>query len=32
LLEPGGMSRSHQIDRIDADALATGQPTQQTPP
>jgi hypothetical protein len=32
LLEPVGMSRPHQIDRKDADSLATRQPTQETPP
>ena len=32
LLEPDRMSRPHQIDREDADALAPRQPTQHAPP
>ena len=32
LPEPGGMPRPHRIDRIDADALAAGEPAQQPPP
>src|SRR5439155_15291817 len=32
LPEPVGMSRPHHIDRVDAEALAARQPTQQPPP
>src|SRR5215471_9004468 len=32
LPEPRGMPRPHRIDRIDADALAAGEPAQQPPP
>src|SRR5262249_23741788 len=32
LPEPGGMPSPHRIDRVDADALAARQPTQQPPP
>jgi len=32
LQEPGGTSRPHSIDRVDADPLAAGQPTQQSSP
>ena len=31
LPEPGGMPRPHRIDRVDADALAAGEPAQQPP-